>query len=106
MNYRLKLLLNLFNQNRTNHISGSTEVNLPFAPYPGLHINFGDYLNLCVVKVAWKVDEECFYCVVEDGCSYDFSLNSDISDLINDIEPIEEAMKLGWEGFKKVYRSR
>lgn len=56
-----------------------------------------------LVKVVWQTKEERFYCIAEEGI-YRFNLESDIGALTDDLDIVQAAKQLGWDGFDKIYR--
>ena len=60
--------------------SAKIEVELPFIPFVGLHINAGGCSNE-VTFLEWSTESKSFYCLVDDtgpekyDCSYEFVKN-------------------------------
>ena len=105
MEYRVNLNLLVFNEDRSNHLRGSIEVVLPFAPIVGMHIQYRDMYPLRIKRVKWLTDQESFDCTVEEELvSYEFSRGDDIEELIDRYDILGDAKKYGWIGFDNIYR--
>ena len=105
MDYRVKLNLLIYNKNRSNHIRGSIDVLLPFAPSIGIHIQYKDMYPLQTTRVEWITEQECFNCIVEDDLTgYEFDMDTDIDELIDDYDVLRDAKEYGWVGFDKIFR--
>jgi len=103
--YQVTLNLLLYNENRSNHLRGSIEVVLPFAPTVGMQIRYKDMYPLRIKRVAWLTDQESFDCTVEEElCSYEFCRGDDIEELIDRYDILRDAKEYGWTGFDNIYR--
>ena len=97
MEYKVKLTLNIFSEDRHECVSGSREISLPFPPYEGLEITEEWSHTFTIKSVTWSIDEQCFHCYVED--------QEDLDDAWINIEfLVDEARKFGWVGFDKVMK--
>lgn len=105
MKYQVTLNLLIYNENRSNHLRGSIEVVLPFAPTVGMHIQYKDMYPLRIKRVEWLTDQESFDCIVEEKLvSYEFCRGDDIEELVDRYDILEDAKKYGWTGFDNIYR--
>jgi len=105
MEYKVILRLMIYNEDRSNHLSAYKEITLPFVPYVGLWLDQDNKeMSSKITYVRWVIDEECFYCFLEDECEYEFDIKTDIEELIDDLDILRDAKKYGWEGFDKIYR--
>ncbi len=105
MKYQTKLTLLIYNEDRSNHLRGETQIMLPFPPVAGICIQLDGMYPIQIVKVTWLANEETFHCIAEEGL-YDFDLETAIDELTDNIDILEDAKKLGWSGFDKVYRAK
>ena len=105
MKYQTKLTLLIYNEDRSNHLRGETQIMLPFHPAVGIHIQIDGMYPIKVVKVIWLVKEEIFHCIAEEG-TYQFNLETDIGALTDDLDILRDAKQLGWDGFDQIYRDK
>jgi hypothetical protein len=100
MEYKAILKLQIFSIDRTKVTSGTREVTFPFAPYVGLVITENWNFDYELISVTWSMDENRFYCYIDDQESDDDS--SVFSNFIDMAWLVEEAKKYGWSGFSKI----
>ena len=103
MEYRVNLILQIYNFNRSNHLSAYKEVTLPFVPYVGLFIQEKGLYPLTFKEVTWLSEENCFNCIVEEEVQYDFGLKDDLDKLIDTLDILRSAKNNGWDGFDKIF---
>jgi len=106
MEYKVNLKLVIFNEDRSNHLSAYKEIMLPFIPYVGLWLNNTKEMPAKITDVTWSIDEKYFFCILEDEREYEFDINTDIDELIDNLDILRDAKKYGWEGFDNIYRDK
>jgi hypothetical protein len=105
MEYRIILNLLVYNKDRSNHLRGKMEVELPFAPSIGMHVKYKDMYPLLFKRVTWITDQDCFDCIVEEEfIPYEFCRGDDIEELIDRYDILRDAKDYNWVGFDNIYR--
>ena len=102
MNHRARLILTIYDEDRTKCVSGIKEVEFPFAPYEGLEITVKWTCTYKLKSVTWSIDEEYFHCLIEDQENYSIEDDGLLASPITMDFLIKEARSCGWEGFDKV----
>lgn len=105
MKFQTRLTLLIYNEDRSNHLRGETQIILPFQPTVGIHIQIDGMHPIRVVKVTWLDIEQKFLCIAEEA-TYKFDMDMDIDALTDDLDIVRDAKKLGWDGFNKIYRDK
>ncbi len=105
MEYRVILKYLFYNNDRSCHLSAKKEITLPFVPYIGLSIEEGDMYPIYFKSVNWLIDENCFYCNVEEDGENEFEIDDDIEELKEIFDTLRDAEKNGWIGFDKIYHN-
>jgi len=106
MEYRVNLILQIYNIDRSNHLSAHKEVTLPFVPYVGLYIQEKGLHPLTFKEVTWLSEENWFICIVEEEGHYNFGLKDDLDELIDTLDILRNAKKNGWDGFDKIFSDK
>lgn len=101
--FRVRLWLLVYNELRTSHLRGSIEMDLPFVPGVGMHLQYKDMYPLEIKTVTWLADEACFLCNVEDNGRYDFDLNTNVTELAQVLDTLRDAKRYGWDGLDRIY---
>lgn len=104
MQYKVCLILWVYNFDKSHHLRGELEVTLPFVPQESMCIQYKDMEPLEIKQVTWHSDSGFFTCDVEPKGTYEFDLNSDVEDLAKMLDVLRDAKKYGWSGLDKVYR--
>ena len=94
MEYKVTLVLHLFNKGKTKFSAGYRELQLPFVPFVGLSVLNGAIDFGKIERISWIEEEQRF------SCSIDYEQRH--SD--DDIEFMaSEAKRQGYHGFDKIH---
>lgn len=102
MSYKAKLILNIYNEDRTKCVSGVKEVEFPFAPYEGLEITVKWTCTYKLKSVTWSIDEQYFHCIIEDQENDSIDDDAILASPITMDFLVSEARSCGWNGFEKI----
>ena len=97
MEYKVKIVLTIFNLDKSKCTSGHRTITLPFAPYKGLKITEKQTVEYTLDSVVWSINEEYFYCNATDQES-----KADDGTFIDMGFLVDEAKSCGWSGFEKI----
>lgn len=96
MEYQSNIQLTILSQDGKQCVTGHREITLPFPPYVGLEMVEQWTFQFTLESVIWSIDEQRFYCYIEEQ-------ERDVGDTFLDMEfLINDAKSCGFVGFKKI----
>ena len=96
MEYQSILQLTILSEDGKQCVTGHREITLPFPPYVGLEMVEQWDFQFTLKSVIWSIDEQRFYCYIEEQ-------EGDVLDTFINMEfLINTAKSGGFVGFEKI----